>query len=130
MTSKQLEQVNIKIAKKLGWTRFRKERLPEPLQKELRMTGLAPGNQRNQFIPFYTNNLAYAMQLVDWANEHLFHFNIYREASAKIYNAKFSYPIWEERNSLIGRYQDYEGQGTLPSVAICMAFLKIKQVII
>ena len=125
MTNKQLEQINVKIAKKMGWKNFRKERTPEPMNTR-RTTGIAPGNIRHQFVPFYTNNLAYAMQLVDWASSHLFHFNIYREASAKIYNAKFSYPIWKERNSLIGRYQNYEGQGTLPSMAICLAFLKIK----
>lgn len=115
MTNKQLEQINIKIAKKLGWKKFRKERLPDPLQREKRVTGISPGNWRYQFIPAYTNNLAYAMQLVDWAIEHGYYTFRLEKKPLTAYEASFSdgktkFVCW----------------GTLPSVAICMAFLKRK----
>jgi len=115
MTNKQLEAVNVKIAKKMGWKRFRKERLPDPLQKESRMTGLAPGNIRNQFVPAFTNNLAYATQLVDWANEHGYYFELVKSATMEFYEVCF--------RKLDDESVDF---GTLPSMAICMAFLKIK----
>jgi hypothetical protein len=115
MTNKELEKINVKIAKKMGWKRFRMERLPEPLMAEARMTGLAPGNMRNQFVPFFTNNLAYAMQLVDWASAHGYNFKLLKEVGWTFYNASFN----------CGSTTVYDN-ATLPSMAICMAFLKIK----
>ena len=114
MTNKQLEALNVKIAKKLGWKRFRMERTPEPLNTR-RMTGLAPGNLRNQFVPAFTNNLAYALQLVDWANEHGYYFELVKSATMKSYEVMF--------RKFDSEFVDL---GTLPSMAICMAFLKIK----
>jgi hypothetical protein len=120
MTNKQLEQVNVKIAKKIGWKRFRKERLPDPLFGEARMTGLAPGNMRNQFVPTFTSNLAYAMQLVDWATERDFNFQLVKYGK---YVGDFHYKATFE---YIGEQKAWD-TATLPSMAICMAFLKIKE---
>ena len=114
MTNKQLEALNVKIARKLGWKRFRLERTPEPLNTR-RMTGLAPGNFRNQFVPTFTSNLAYALQCVDWANEHGYHFQI-----GRILGEPFKVIFHKDCNSYA------EDSATLPSMAICMAFLKIK----
>jgi hypothetical protein len=114
VTDKQLEALNVKIAKKLGWKRFRKERLPEPLQKESRMTGLAPGNIRNQFVPTFTSNLAYAMQLVDWAHARSYEFQLAKGPDDKDYTASF-----------YGGKQCFLDWGTLPSMAICLAFLQL-----
>ena len=114
MTNKQFEEMNIKIAKKIGWTKFRKERTPEPLNSR-RMVGLAPGNFRRQFVPHFTTNLAYALQLVDWANKHGYYFELVKSATMQNYEAMF-------------RKFDIEGidTATLPSMAICKAFLQIK----
>lgn len=113
MTQKQIDQMNIRIAKKLGWKRFRLENTPEPLNTR-RMTGLAPGNMRNQFVPHFTGNLAYALQIVDWANEHGYYFELVKSADMKEYEAEF-------------RKFDEEGFGLsgLPSMAICEAFLDL-----
>jgi hypothetical protein len=113
MTNKELESLNVKIAKKMGWTNFRKERTPEPMNTR-RTTGIAPGNIRHQFVPFYTNNLAYAMQLVDWANKNGYSFRLEKEEYVS-YEANF-------KNS----DTVCTGHGTLPSMAICMAFLEIE----
>lgn len=113
MTEKQLEEINVKIAKKLGWKNFRKERTPEPLNTR-RMTGIAPGNFRHQFVPAYTNNLAYALKCVDWAVEHRFNFRMQRDRKEKFYLARFA-----------SDYYIFDGGATLPSLAICTAFLKI-----
>ena len=117
MTNKELEEVNVKIAKKLGWKNFRKERTPEPMNTR-RTTGIAPGNIRHQFVPFYTNNLSYAMKLVDWAAEHNYNFNLVK------------YGRYVGESNYLATF-DYDGRAvkefaTLPSMAICMAFLKIK----
>ena len=114
MTNEYLDRMNIKIARKLGWTRFRLERTPEPLNTR-RMTGLAPGNIRNQFVPHFTSNLAYALQLVDWASQHGFVFELAKYSKEQPYQASFYRGGREEID-----------WGTLPSMAICLAFLKIK----
>jgi len=116
VTNKQLEALNVKIAKKMGWKKFRLERTPEPMNTR-RMTAISPGNFRHQFVPGFTNNLAYAMQLVDWAVEHEFKFTLNRKKEYEgAYYAEFSGFLMDE----CGEY------ATLPSMAICMAFLKIK----
>jgi hypothetical protein len=117
MTDKQLEQLNVKIAKKMGWKSFRKERTPEPMNTR-RMTGIAPGNIRHQFVPFYTNNLAYAMQLVDWANEHGRCFALERQDFDKTYKVIFWTNGWDSAAAT--------ADAILPSMAICMAFLNIR----
>lgn len=118
MTNKGFEQINIRIAKKLGWKRFRMENTPEPLNTR-RMTGLAPKNERNQFVPHFTTNLAYAMQLVDWATERDFNFKLVRYGKFvgdSYYAATFEY---------IGEQKAFDS-APIPSLAICKAFLKIK----
>lgn len=115
MTSKQLEKLNVKIAKKLGWKGFRKEWMPEPLQREKRMTGVAPGNFRHQYIPNYFGNLAYAMQLVNWAIEHGHTFTLSCGWAETNYEA-----VFYDGNI------HFTGFETLPSVAICLAFVQLK----
>jgi hypothetical protein len=115
MTNKQLENLNVKIAKKLGWTSFRKENTPEPLNTR-RTIGVAPGNIRHQFVPYFTNNLSYALQIVDWAIAHEYDFELGKRAKVPtFYRAYFS------KGTFYG-----VGEGTLPAMAICMAFLNIK----
>ena len=113
MTDKELEQLNVKIAKKLGWKRFRKENTPEPLNTK-RMTGLAPGNIRNQFVPNYMFNLSYALKCVDWAVEHGYKFELTKKPN-KVYEASF--------NNL---QSITFGQHKLASFAIAEAFLRLK----
>ena len=115
MTSKQIEQSNVKIAKKLGWKDLKKENLPAPLQTEKRTIGIAPGNERHQYVPNYFGNLAYAMKLVDWANEQGYDFGLNRASSITKYEAHFYNGV-----------EYYVDWATLSSVAICTAFLKIK----
>jgi hypothetical protein len=121
MTNKELEQANVKIARKLGWKRFRKENTPEPLNTR-RITGLAPGNIRNQFVPNYMFNLAYALKCVDWAVEHGYSFRLMHYHNTKQYEADFV-KMSKDWDQYI-----FSGKGTLSSVAICMAFLKVKGV--
>jgi hypothetical protein len=116
MTNKQLEQLNIKIAKKLGWTKFKKSSLPDPLQKDKRTVGLAPGNFRKQFVPNYFGNLAYAMQLVDWAVERGISFQLSRNSLS--YNGAYHAAFYTGKDDAIDTAK-------LPSMAICLAFLKI-----
>jgi|SRR5579864_7515068 len=117
MTDKELEQLNVKIARKLGWRKFRLERTPEPMKTQ-RMTGISSGNFRHQFVPAYTNNLSYALQIVDWANRHGYDFTLGKcAAGGAVYIAHFNKQFIPKR---------YTGRGTLPSMAICMAFLNIK----
>src|SRR5579863_3951949 len=90
MTTKQINQLNVKIAKKLGWKDLKKENLPAPLQAEKRTIGIAPGNERHQYVPNYFGNLAYAMKLVDWATEYRYTFYLTRYPSeGGKYEAKF-----------------------------------------
>lgn len=111
MTPKQIERLNVKIAKKLGWKDLKLENTPFGTRRTI---GIAPGNQRHQFVPNYFSNLAYAMKLVDWAVEHGYDFSLEKETTD--YWAAHFY----ERQLPISEI------ATLPSVAICMAFLKIK----
>jgi hypothetical protein len=117
VTNKQLEKINVKIAKKIGWTKFRMERLPDPLFGEARMTGIAPGNFRHQFVPTFTSNLAYALQLVDWATKQGISFQLTRNSLS--YNGAYQAAFYTGK-------EDAKDIGTLPSMAICMAFQKIK----
>lgn len=118
MTEKQLEQLNVKIAKKLGWKKFKKDKLPYPMTNQKRTIGIAPGNFRYQFVPNYFGNLAYAMKCVDWASEHDYNFKL----------IKYGKYVGETRYFATFEYNGRETfkDGILPSVAICMAFLKIK----
>jgi hypothetical protein len=116
MTEKELEQVNIKIAKKMGWNKFRLERTPEPLNTR-RMTAISPGNFRHQFVPAFTNNLAYALQLVDWAVERGISFQLSRNSLS--YNGAYHAAFYTGKEDAIEI-------ATLPSIAICLAFLKIQ----
>jgi hypothetical protein len=117
MTSKQIEKLNVKIARKLGWKDLKKENLPVPLQSEKRTIGIAPGNERHQYVPNYFGNLAYALKIIDWANEHGYDFKLFRFSPSNIYSSKFN-------NLKKGNF--ISSEGTIPSVAICLAFLKIK----
>ena len=120
MTDKELEQVNVKIARKMGWINFRRERLPDNMFGGARMTGVAPGNFRHQFVPTFTSNLAYAMKCVDWATERDFNFQLVKYGK---YVGDFHYKATFE---YIGEQKAWD-TATLPSMAICMAFLKIKE---
>jgi hypothetical protein len=122
MTNKEIEQLNIKIAKKLGWKRFRKENTPEPLNTR-KMTGLAPGNIRNQFVPNYMFNLSYALKCVDWAVEHGYKFELTKKPNDKIYYARFLRTSCREDFPI---YHEVMEKGDISSIAICNAFLKLK----
>jgi hypothetical protein len=113
MTEKELAKVNVKIAKKMGWKKFRLERCPAPLDYEKRMTGIAPGNFRHQFVPSYTNNLAYAMHLVEWALEKEYEFKMNSIELTKGYEVVFMGPKGMVGTAFARR----------PQMAICLAFL-------
>lgn len=115
MTTRQFNNLNIKIAKKLGWKNFRMENTPEPMNTR-RMCAVAPGNIRRQFVPHFTTNLAYAMQIVEWANEHGYGFAFNKDPKNS-YSARF-YPM---KGPIINC--DYVS-GELPSLAICKALFK------
>ena len=114
MTDKQLEKMNVSLAKKIGWTKFRKENTPEPLNTR-RMMGIAPGNFRYQYVPTYTSNLAYAVQIVDHLTKLGYNFTLCKDVEDTCYNVFF-----------YGNKKHAHGQGTRPAMAICDAFSKLE----
>ena len=119
MTDNQLSRMNIRIARKLGWHSFKRETLPPPL-KGRRMAAIPPedGHWKRKFIPGFTNNLAYALKLVEHANKKGYDFVLQRNSAG---GAKY-YAYFNKRFE-IKRFEGYSG---LSPLAICLAFLKIK----
>ena len=122
MTLKQLEKIDLEVAKRLGWTHLHKgstnykEKNLKFLNKKS-WVGIAPGNIRNQFVPHYSINLVYAWDCIDWAIDHLFRFKMLSLEGAQ---TEFEMSFSNQDGRLRG-----QGYGTTPQIAICRAFLDL-----